>query len=298
MADGDEKVLDAPKRTHETFHFGPKRVVDHVGVLWNRPPSRAVKTWRPPTSADNDAALFRRVVPAPQGGSEAESTSASLAEQIIDDLSSRTGARVDPAALGLPSGDGEPPPNWTTPPPSNAAAPKIYSEDELTKRVAEEREALLNAIREPTSRAVQRLDEAAQELERHAHLTLLQLATKLASSMVGRALELDQTLVVDMAQRALRMAGPLEKAIVRCHPDDVQILRGALSPIADEEAGRAVEVIVRPGHDIGSGGVLVTYETGIVDARIDKGMERLSKAVRDALNIVADEAPEPQAEPL
>lgn len=158
----------------------------------------------------------------------------------------------------------------------------LISEDELAEREAEIEEAL----RQPYLEAAQKLGTALSQLELRLRDDVVDLAAKIASALVGRAFELDRKLTLDVAQRALKLLGAIERVVVKCSPLDAELLRAQLPDLARMEAGRNVEVIVKPSDDIKPGGVLMTFDGGVVDAREEKRLERIVEAVKSAMQDV------------
>ncbi len=140
-------------------------------------------------------------------------------------------------------------------------------------------------LQAPYEEGAAKLAAAARELDNRVHQDLVQLALELAQEMVERVIELDPSVVLDVAKRAVRRAGPVQRLVVKCSEHDAAFLRDQLPGVAKQEGGRAVEVLVRPSDDIRPGGVLLTFSSGIVDARMEKGLSRLAEAVRAALSI-------------
>lgn len=158
----------------------------------------------------------------------------------------------------------------------------LISEEELAEREAEIEEAL----RQPYLDAAEKLGLALVQLELRLRDDVVDLAAKIASALVGRAFELDRKLTLDVAQRALKLLGAIERVVVKCSPLDADSLREQLPGLARMEAGRNVEVIVKPSDDIRPGGVLMTFDGGVVDAREEKRLERIVEAVKAAVQDV------------
>jgi len=144
-------------------------------------------------------------------------------------------------------------------------------------------QALIEAYREPYLEAAARLDEAARELASRVHEDIVELAARLAQALLHRAIKEDRTIMLEVLQRAFRLAGPLEHVTVRCSSEDADMLRERAPGLARAETGRAVDVVVRPSDDISPGGCVLTWEGGVVDARNERRLDRIVDAVRTAL---------------
>lgn len=156
----------------------------------------------------------------------------------------------------------------------------IVSEADLEAREQE----LVALLREPFRDAARELKAAAIELQQRLHEDLVDLAGRFAQALIYREVRLDRGIMLDIAHRALRMAGTLERVVIKCSEEDAPFLREELGEVARSEAGQAsVEVIVRPSDDIDVGGCLLTFEGGIVDARNEKRLDRLMEAVKAAV---------------
>ena len=160
-----------------------------------------------------------------------------------------------------------------------AAGMIVVSEAELAQRDAEVAEAAIAPYRE----AIARFDRVVNELEQRLREDIVDLSARIASALAQRELKLDRTLVLDIARRALRLLGPLERVIVKCAESDAELLREHLPTLARAEAGRPVEVLVRPSDDILAGGLLLTFDGGVVDAREERRLQRIVDAVKAAI---------------
>lgn len=161
---------------------------------------------------------------------------------------------------------------------------------EATEREAEARVAtLLETLEAPLAESAALLAQRARELGMRYGEDVIELASKLAEAIVGRAVELDERLVLESLARVLEVAGPVEKLTVRCHPDDVSLISTQVEERAAFHAGAAVEVRVRPSGDIPRGSVLATFDEGIADGRVSTQLQNLTQAVREAVSLAADE---------
>jgi len=196
------------------------------------------------------------------------------------------GPRPEPRPEPKPEPKPEPRPE-----PQQVAPEPAFSEADLELL----REEVLAEARVPYLAAAEAFAAATRELSRELHEDVVDLALRIAEAIVRREVALDRTVVLDVARRALRLAGPVSRVTVKCATEDAPYLREHLDVIAREESGTAVEVMVRPSDDIDLGGCLVTFDRGVVDARISRQLERLGDAVKAAL---ADAAPDPTGPPV
>lgn len=155
----------------------------------------------------------------------------------------------------------------------------LVSEEAL----AEREEAIVEALRKPYLDAATSLVQAIDELETRLTDHVVELAAKIAQALTYREFAADRSLIMEVAQRALRLVGPLERLTVRCAPEDAELLRDNLPALARMEVGRPVEVLVRPSDDIMPGGLLLTFDGGVVDAREERRAARIVEAVKAAI---------------
>ncbi len=160
--------------------------------------------------------------------------------------------------------------------------PPVVSEEEMIAR----EDALIAALQKPYRDAAARFFAACEDLDRRLREDVVELASRIASAMLHREFKMNRGLVLEVAQRALRLVGPLERVTVKCAPEDADLLREHMPNLARTEVGRAVEVTVRPSDDVTPGGLVLTFEGGVVDARDDRRLARITDAVREALHAV------------
>lgn len=188
---------------------------------------------------------------------------------------------------------GPPPPETVPPGPADSppqAAPELFAQPipegmllVSEEALAEREEAIVEALRKPYLDAARSMLLAVDELETRLTDDIVDLAGRIAQALTYREFTTDKTLVLEVAQRALRLVGPLERLTVRCAPEDAELLRDNLPALARVEVGRAVEVVVRPSDDIMPGGLLLTFDGGVVDAREERRAARIVEAVKTAI---------------
>lgn len=220
-----------------------------------------VATWRPetedtPSTPDAEEAAPRAADSAPSVG-----------------RAPTTKMQQRPAPIFEP--EPEPEPREPTIPPGMI----LISREELVERESEIRDE----YRKHYLASATRLREAIGELETRLREDVVDLAARIATVLVQRAIEQDRNITLDIARRTLRRLGPVERIIVKCAESDADLLRERLSVVASTEMGQPVEVLVRPSIDIDAGGLVVTFDGGVVDAREDKRLARIVEAVKAAV---------------
>ena len=105
------------------------------------------------------------------------------------------------------------------------------------------------------------------------------LAVRIAEKILGRALQLQPEVVLDVAAQALSAAGSARQVLVRCHPDDLAALERG-KPRLLERASRSHALALRGDPSIVRGGCIVETELGSIDARLSTQLEAMERALR------------------
>ena len=127
------------------------------------------------------------------------------------------------------------------------------------------------AVREHAAAATQRLEEEAVEL-----------GLALAAKIVGTAVEADPELVVEALRGALRGLVERERITVLVHPDDLELVRGAMGGVVSSLGG-IEHAEVQAERRVVRGGAVVRTPQGDVDAGIDTKLARAREVVAAAL---------------
>jgi flagellar biosynthesis/type III secretory pathway protein FliH len=120
------------------------------------------------------------------------------------------------------------------------------------------------------------------EDERRAERDLdraVSLARVLAERLLGEALESDPARVVALARQALAEARGVRRAVIEVSPLDAETLRRHVQDIGLAEG--ALDIKVDPLLSRGS--LRIHTNLGSLDAQLTPQLERLAKALRDAL---------------
>jgi flagellar biosynthesis/type III secretory pathway protein FliH len=143
-----------------------------------------------------------------------------------------------------------------------------------------------DAAREAREQEVARLAASFLALrvedERRAERDLdraVSLARVLAERLLGEALESDPDRVVALARQALSEARGVRRAAIEASPLDAETLRSHVHDIGLEEG--ALDIKVDPLLSRGS--LRIHTNLGSLDAQLTPQLERLAKALRDAL---------------
>ncbi|MCB9728898.1 MAG: hypothetical protein H6744_14010 [Deltaproteobacteria bacterium] len=223
-----------------------------------------------------------------------------------------SGARAWPPGIGGTSEERPP----ASPPQSETEAPDPEAElaealgepellepgpcehcDETRREAARDLEEMAATLMEPYLAAAQSLERATQELTDRFAENVVSLAARMATAILHRDAELDAEPLIANIQRALQVAGPVTRLTLRCHADDADAIRTHAPGLAAEISGRPVEVTVRPSGDVDRGSCIVLFEEGIVDARWQVQIDRISAAVRTAMSPQPMRIPRPPEPP-
>ncbi len=134
---------------------------------------------------------------------------------------------------------------------------------------------------ESAARAVQEdALEATLRLETHA----VDLALMLADKILSVAVKADPQLVVEAVRGALRGLVERERVTVLVHPDDLDLVRGAMGDLIGSLGG-IEHCEVQAERRVARGGAVVRTPEGDVDARIDTKLQRAREVVETALGV-------------
>jgi flagellar biosynthesis/type III secretory pathway protein FliH len=103
-----------------------------------------------------------------------------------------------------------------------------------------------------------------------------ELAVALAERLIGGALELTPEIIAAMASRALSDAKGAKKARIEANPIDVDALR-------EHTVSLGESIVIEPNAGLARGSLVLHTDLGTIDARLTPQLERLARALRDAL---------------
>jgi type III secretion protein L len=103
---------------------------------------------------------------------------------------------------------------------------------------------------------------------------VIQLACRIAEKIIGRDLERQPELLLDMCATAIEQLRNAKSMVLRVHPKTAQVLR-ARKPELMELIGRAVDVAIREDAEVAPVGCIVQTEFGTVDAQLPTQLEML-----------------------
>jgi flagellar assembly protein FliH len=111
----------------------------------------------------------------------------------------------------------------------------------------------------------------------------LVLARKMAEKIVGRAVELDASVMSDIAAQALSSCRPRSGPIVlRVHPDDLAAVEGGRARWPRDASALGVQVATDP--TVGRAGCVIDTPVGRLDGRLATQLDALERVLRAASN--------------
>jgi flagellar biosynthesis/type III secretory pathway protein FliH len=119
--------------------------------------------------------------------------------------------------------------------------------------------------------AAREMDQDAQSADR-----IVALARLLAERLIGRALELDPSVVSGLAHQVLSEARAARQVRIRVRPEHAEILRDAL-------AGLEARIDLETDESLEPGSLHLLTDAGELDARLGARLDRLAARLRDSL---------------
>ena len=121
---------------------------------------------------------------------------------------------------------------------------------------------------------------AREEARHEADLArAVELAKVLAERLLGEALAQDPSTIVRMAEVALREARGTRRVKIEAHPLDTAALRSDISRLSALQEIIAIE----ENDQLARGSLTLTTDLGTIDAKLSPQLERLGRALQDAL---------------
>ena len=149
-----------------------------------------------------------------------------------------------------------------------------------------EREEVLAKAREQgrqeglaqASEVLLRAKMQAGEMLANNEKDVIALACKIAEKIIGRDVERQPELLVEMCATAIEQIRSARSMILRVHPKTAQVLR-ARKPELMELIGRAVDLAIREDQEVAPVGCIVQTEFGTIDAQLPTQFEMLQNVL-------------------
>jgi flagellar assembly protein FliH len=147
------------------------------------------------------------------------------------------------------------------------------------------REAALAEL-QPAAAALEegarRLQEESAAVAERLELQAVDLGFLLAEKVVGAAVAADPELVVEAVRGALRGLVERERVTVLVHPDDLELVRGAMGGLVATLGGME-HTEVQAERRVARGGAVVRTPEGDIDARVETKLQRARDVVEAEL---------------
>jgi flagellar assembly protein FliH len=126
------------------------------------------------------------------------------------------------------------------------------------------------------------LEALREELIAETEEAAVNLALRVAEQVLAGALDVEPERVVDAVRGALRRLVERERVTILVHPDDLELIRGAVPELQSELGGMA-RCEVQGERRVARGGAVVRTPDGEVDATVETKVARAREAVARAL---------------
>ncbi|MCG0278394.1 MAG: hypothetical protein L5656_07660 [Thermanaeromonas sp.] len=136
-------------------------------------------------------------------------------------------------------------------------------------------------IREEARVVLKEAKEAYNETIKRAEEKILELAIEIASEIIGREVELNKEIILDIARRAIERVAEGQAYTIYASPEEAAFLRQHREELLKEAPLNArLQVIADPG--VRPGGCRVETENGFVDATVDTQLEEIRRLLKGA----------------
>jgi type III secretion protein L len=150
-------------------------------------------------------------------------------------------------------------------------AEAIRYKEEVAAKARDEAKADVQA------RAAEELARAklqAGQIVADSQKDVLELALMCANKIIGRDLERQPELVLEIVANCTEAARSSKAMIVKVHPEDGKRIRASM-PRLMELIGRSVDISVRDDADVERGGCIIRTEYGTIDGQIRTQIDML-----------------------
>ncbi|MCL2178406.1 MAG: type III secretion system stator protein SctL [Proteobacteria bacterium] len=138
-------------------------------------------------------------------------------------------------------------------------------------------EARKEAFAEVTTQAATELAKAKMQVGMmlaEAEPELIELACRIAEKIIGRDLERNPKLLLEICANAIENLRTSKAMLLRVHPKDAKLLRENRAELI-EFIGRSVDIAIRDDAEVQPGGCVVQTEFGVIDAQLDTQFKAL-----------------------
>jgi type III secretion protein L len=146
----------------------------------------------------------------------------------------------------------------------------------------QEQEHELTTVRKRYANAIQNIQNLAQDLAGRYQMEAIELAARLAKTVIGSNLETCPRKLQALVDRALQGMERPKDILIRVNPDDLQALNDHLPEIR-RQRGELVSVRATADPQIERGGCIIVSEEGIVDAQPSVAVDVMKEAIEARL---------------
>ena len=196
-----------------------------------------------------------------------------LPETSLHEDEGQTVAPEEPVAT-------EPGPAEEAPP---AEEPERPSWEEHEAALNEQLAAQAELLAEPYVASARELRETAVRLNQDTDEAVIQMALTVAEVILRKQAEVSPDLLQQILEETLSMVGPVSEISLEVHPDDLERSRALAPEIAEEIAGKAVNLSVSASAEVDPATCIVHFDRGVIDARWGARLLQLGEAIRQSL---------------
>jgi type III secretion protein L len=148
------------------------------------------------------------------------------------------------------------------------------AQEERQKTLAEGREEGKQEGLKAVNEVLARAHLIRGELLRQGQPQMLELALKIAEKIIGRDLERDPRLLVDICANAIENVRNAKQMVVRVNPKAAAVLRERKAELL-QAIGRSVDLAIKEDGDVEALGCVIQTEFGTIDAQLMTQMQML-----------------------
>jgi type III secretion protein L len=153
----------------------------------------------------------------------------------------------------------------------------------IEQREKEKKDGFQEGYQEGLAQVTELLVKARTEYEqmlRTGSKDMLELSFKIAEKIIGKQLELDKSIIMDIVAQALQTVRQSKQITVRVNPEDSKALKATKEELLELLGhGRVIDVV--EDKKVEKGGCIIESEVGIVDAQLSKQLDRLKKVLTE-----------------
>jgi type III secretion protein L len=158
----------------------------------------------------------------------------------------------------------------------------------IEQREKEKKDGFEEGYQEGLAQVTELLVKARTEYEamlRNGSKDMLELAFKISEKIIGKQLELDKSIIMDIVAQALQTVRQSKQITVRVNPDDAKALKASKDALI-EMLGHGRVIDVMEDKKVEKGGCIIESEVGVVDAQLNKQLDRLKKVLMERKVVV------------